>query len=102
LYSKDSVLKTWAARFEPILDETHGPEYNGPDYIPDDEKRKLGVGRRKKSDYAMRWTKQVGTIGTFMVPGSLTKKSRRTDVLSAMRRVIGRNDINNLVGAGIR
>jgi hypothetical protein len=48
LYSKDSVLKTWAARFEPILDETHWPKYNGPDYVPDDEKRKLGVGRRKK------------------------------------------------------
>jgi hypothetical protein len=48
LYSKDSILKTWAARFEPILDETHWPEYNGPNYVPDDEKRKLGVGRRKK------------------------------------------------------
>jgi hypothetical protein len=23
LYSMESVLKTWAARFEPILDETH-------------------------------------------------------------------------------
>jgi hypothetical protein len=48
LYSKESILKTWAARFEPILDKTHWPEYNGPDYVPDDEKRKLGVGRRKK------------------------------------------------------
>jgi hypothetical protein len=101
LYSKETILKTWVPHFEPILDETHWPEYNGLDYVPDDEKRKMGVGRRKKSDYAMRWTKQVG-IGIFTVPGSLTKKSRRTNVVSATRRVIGRNDINNLVGAGIQ
>jgi hypothetical protein len=56
----------------------------------------------RKSDYAMRWTKQVGTIGIFTVSGSLTKKSRRTDVVSATRRIIGRNDINNLVEAGIQ
>jgi hypothetical protein len=56
----------------------------------------------RKSDYTMIWTKQVGTIGIFTVPGSLTKKGRRTDIVSATRRVIGRNDINNLVGAGIR
>jgi hypothetical protein len=102
LYSKESVLKTWAARFEPILDETHWPEYNGLDYVPDDEKRKLGVGRRKKKRLRNEMGQSSGTIGIFTVPGSLTKKSRRTDVVSATRRVIGRNDINNLVGAGIR
>jgi hypothetical protein len=77
-------------------------EYNGPDYVPDDEKRKQVSEGGRKSDYAMRWTKQVGTIGIFTVPGSLTKKSRRSDVVSATRKVIGRNDINNLVGVGIR
>jgi hypothetical protein len=49
LYSKNTILKTWAARFEPILDETHWPEYNGPDYDPYDEKKKTCVGRRKKA-----------------------------------------------------
>jgi hypothetical protein len=102
LYYKDSVLKTWAARFEPILDETHWPKYNGPDYVPDDEKRKMFVGRRKKKRLRNEMDQTSGYDRIFMVPGSLTKKSRRTDVVSAARRVIGRNDINNLVGAGIR
>jgi hypothetical protein len=48
IYSKNTILKTWAARFEPILDETQWPEYNGPDYDPYDEKKKC-VGRRKKA-----------------------------------------------------
>jgi hypothetical protein len=55
-------------------------------------RRKHVLEGRRKSDYVMRWNKQVGMIGIFMVPGSLTKKRRKIDVVSATRRVIGRND----------
>jgi hypothetical protein len=99
LYSKETILKTWAAHFEPILDETHWPEYNGLDYVQMIRRGNWVSKGGRKSDYAMRWTKQVGTIGIFTVLGSLTKKSRRIDVVSGTRRVIRRNDINNLVGA---
>ena len=48
LYSKGIVLKTWESRFEPILDPSHWPEYNGLEYIPNRSKLKDKVGRRKK------------------------------------------------------
>ena len=48
LYSKSIVLKTWESRFEPILDPSHWPEYNGREYIPDRSKLKDKVGMRKK------------------------------------------------------
>uniref|UniRef100_K4ALQ4 SWIM-type domain-containing protein n=1 Tax=Setaria italica TaxID=4555 RepID=K4ALQ4_SETIT len=48
LCSKNTVLKIWESCFEPILDETHRPEHNGHDYIPDNDKDKIKVGRRKK------------------------------------------------------
>ena len=48
LYSKNTILKTWESRFEPILDPAHWPEYNGAEYIPDCRLLKDKVGRRKK------------------------------------------------------
>jgi hypothetical protein len=57
--------------FEPILDKTHWPEYNGPDYIPDDEKRKLGVRRRKKKrlrnemDQTSGYDRDIYGVGEF-------------------------------------
>jgi hypothetical protein len=40
--------KTWEARFEPLLDLSQWPVYEGPDYIPDVVMRKMWKGRRKK------------------------------------------------------
>uniref|UniRef100_A0A0A9DCM2 SWIM-type domain-containing protein n=1 Tax=Arundo donax TaxID=35708 RepID=A0A0A9DCM2_ARUDO len=48
LYSKVATLRTWESRFEPFLDPTQLPDYNGEQYVPDSELIKLKKGRRKK------------------------------------------------------
>jgi hypothetical protein len=47
-YSMSTGLKTWEPRFEPLLDPSQWPEYDGMDYVPDVTLRKIWKGRRKK------------------------------------------------------
>ena len=87
LYSKNTILKTWESRFEPILDPAHWPKYNGAEYILDCRLLKDKVGRRKKNGSVMRWIKLVVTVMISMVMVISTKKVRRFGVASAIKRV---------------
>ena len=50
-YSKQSVLKTWESKFEPCLDPSQWPPYDGPHYVPAAGLLKVGRGRRKKKRF---------------------------------------------------
>ena len=54
IYAKSAVLRTWAARYEPILDPSEWPPFNGPDYVPNSSLKMTRVGRRKKETDAER------------------------------------------------
>jgi hypothetical protein len=47
-YSLCVEEKTWDARFEPLLDPSQWPVYEGPDYVPDVVMRKIQKGRWNK------------------------------------------------------
>jgi hypothetical protein len=47
-YSLSTELKTWEPRFEPLLDPSQWPEYDGMYYVPDVIMHKIRKGRRKK------------------------------------------------------
>jgi hypothetical protein len=47
LYLRLNCLSIWQKSFEPYLDPTQWPPYNGPDYRPDPTTMKVGKGRRK-------------------------------------------------------
>jgi hypothetical protein len=47
-YSLSAELKTWEPRFEPLLDPSQWPEYDGMYYVPDVIMQKIRKGRRKK------------------------------------------------------
>ena len=51
--SVDSMVHTWAPRFEPYLDEGQWPPYTGPVYIADPSTRWNKRGSRKRSRYDM-------------------------------------------------
>jgi hypothetical protein len=42
------ALKTWESTFEPLLDASQWPDYNGDDYVPNCGLLKQKVGRRKR------------------------------------------------------
>jgi hypothetical protein len=50
-YSLSTKLKTWESRFEPLLDPSQWPEYNGMYYVPDVIMQKIRKGRRKKKRF---------------------------------------------------
>ena len=50
-YSLSAEEKTWEARFEPLLDPSQWPLYEGLDYVPDVGTRKMRKGRRKKKRF---------------------------------------------------
>jgi hypothetical protein len=47
-YSISIELKTWEPRFEPLLDPSQWPEYDGMYYVPDVIMQKIKKGRCKK------------------------------------------------------
>jgi hypothetical protein len=50
-YSLSAEEKTWEPRFEPLLDLSQWPLYNGLDYIPDVVMQKMQKGRQKKKHF---------------------------------------------------
>jgi hypothetical protein len=50
-YSLFAEEKTWEARFEPSLDWSQWPVYEGPDYVLNMVMRKMRKGRRKKKHF---------------------------------------------------
>jgi hypothetical protein len=50
-YSLSAKLKTWEPRFEPLLDPSQWPEYDGMYYIPNVIMQKIKKGRRKKKQF---------------------------------------------------
>jgi hypothetical protein len=50
-YSISTELKTWEARFEPLLDPSQWPMNDGLDYVSDMAMRKIWKGRWKKKHF---------------------------------------------------
>jgi hypothetical protein len=50
-YSLSTELKTWESIFEPLLEQSQWPEYDGMYYVPDVIMRKIRKGRRKKKRF---------------------------------------------------
>jgi hypothetical protein len=50
-YSMFVELKTWEPRFEPLLEPSQWPEYDGMDYVPNVTLQKIWKGRRKKKRF---------------------------------------------------
>jgi hypothetical protein len=50
-YSLSVELKTWEPRFEPLLDPSQWPKYDGMDYVPNVTMQKIRKGRRKKKRF---------------------------------------------------
>jgi hypothetical protein len=50
-YSVSTELKTWEPRFEPLLDPSQWPVYDGMDYALDMALQKIRKGRRKKKRF---------------------------------------------------
>lgn len=48
LFWKQATLKIWEKRFDPYLDPSHWPQYDGEEYIPDIDLRNKQRGRRKR------------------------------------------------------
>ena len=48
LYLRSNTISIWEMSFEPYLDPTQWPPYNGYDYVPHPDLMKVGKGRRKK------------------------------------------------------
>ena len=48
LYLRSNTVSIWEMSFEPYLDPTQWPPYNGYDYMPHLNLMKVGKGRRKK------------------------------------------------------
>ena len=48
LYLRSNTDSIWEMSFEPYLDPTQWPPYNGYDYVPHPDLMKVGKGRRKK------------------------------------------------------
>jgi hypothetical protein len=53
-YSLSIEEKTWATRFEPLLDPSQWPVSGGQDYVPDVAMQKMRKGRRKKKCFRNR------------------------------------------------
>jgi hypothetical protein len=50
-YSLCAEKKTWEVRFEPLLDPSQWPVYEGQDYVPDVAMWKMWKGRQKKKHF---------------------------------------------------
>ena len=50
-YLLSAEMKTWEPRFEPLLDPSQWPVYDGLNYVPDVGTRKMWKGRRKKKRF---------------------------------------------------
>jgi hypothetical protein len=50
-YSLCAEEKIWVARFEPLLDPSQWPVYEGHDYVPNVVMQKLQKGRQKKKHF---------------------------------------------------
>ena len=48
LYLCSNTVSIWEMSFEPYLDPTQWPPYNGYDYVPHPDLMKVGKGRRNK------------------------------------------------------
>ena len=48
LYFRSSTIGIWEMSFEPYLDPTQWPPYNGYDYVPHPDLMKVDKGRRMK------------------------------------------------------
>jgi len=48
LYLRSNTVSIWEMSFEPYLDPTQWPSYNGYDYVLHSDLIKVGKGRRKK------------------------------------------------------
>jgi hypothetical protein len=48
LFYREHTIKIWESSFEPYLDPSQWPEYDGPEYVPLPSLKKLKKGRRQK------------------------------------------------------
>jgi hypothetical protein len=48
LFWKEHTIKIWESTFEPYLDPSQWPEYDGPEYVPLPSLKKMKKGRRQK------------------------------------------------------
>ena len=88
LYLRSNTLSIWEKSFEPYLDSTQCPPYNGYDYVPHPDLIKVGKGRRKKKrlkgdmDAMRRYGKDMYGGGDFnkthgKEPGHKASRHRR-------------------------
>jgi hypothetical protein len=48
LFFREHIIKISESSFEPYLDPSQWPEYDGPEYVPLPSLKKMKKGRRKK------------------------------------------------------
>jgi hypothetical protein len=48
LFFREHTIKIWESSFEPYLDPSQWPEYDGPEYVPLPSLKKMKKGRRQK------------------------------------------------------
>lgn len=77
-YDKENTLKIWEPMFQPYLDPSQWPPYDGHDYCPDPDLLRVKVGRRKKKrlrgdmDKCNGWGKDKYGTGDFNeLPGKV-------------------------------
>ena len=87
LYLRSNCLSIWQKSFEPYLDPTQWPPYNGPDNLPDPTTMKTGKGRRKKKRLKGDMDAMRGYGEDMYGGGTLTRRVERTIVPFAMNPV---------------
>ncbi|WVZ51010.1 hypothetical protein U9M48_002202 [Paspalum notatum var. saurae] len=87
-YDKENTLKIWEPMFQPYLDPSQWPPYDGHDYCPDPDLLRVKVGRRKKKrlrgdmDKCNGWGKDKYGTGDFNeLPGKVRMADPRFPLL---------------------
>uniref|UniRef100_K3ZBZ3 SWIM-type domain-containing protein n=1 Tax=Setaria italica TaxID=4555 RepID=K3ZBZ3_SETIT len=71
LYSREHTVKIWESRFQPYLDPSQWPAYEGVGYVPNPNLMRNKVGRRKKK----RFTGDMDVSeGRLLTPDFVTSK----------------------------
>ena len=84
LYLHSNTVSIWEMSFEPYLDPTQWPSYNGYDYVPHPDLRKVGKGRRKKKRLKGDMDAMRG-YGEDMYEGGYFNKTHDRNLYSACK-----------------
>jgi hypothetical protein len=57
LFFREHTIKIWESSFEPYLDPSQWPEYDGPEYVPLPSLKKMKKGRSQKKRLKGTWTR---------------------------------------------